>query len=94
MQAKVQVLSIESHKSKKNEQTYHTLVCLDMDKGSNRMKNTVDYAMSAHDVEKYPDPSVLENQVVELGLNDVRAGFGGRYEFRGAILTAPKSAKA
>ena len=93
MKAKVQVLAVESNKSKKNDTVYHTLVCLDMEKGHCRMKNTFDYGLSGLDVEHYPNPADLENEVIELGLVDVRAGFGGRFEFRGSILTAPKASK-
>ena len=90
MKVKVQILSVESRKSNKNNVVYHEAVCLDMDQGADRMKNTFDYSLSQMDVEAFPNPQELENQVIELGLNDVGTGFGGRFRFRGRIITQPK----
>lgn len=90
MKVKVQVIGVEHFNGKKG--VGYTLVCFDQDV-ENRLTNTFDYQVSDLDKDRHGDPDNLKNQVIELALTNIEAGFGGRMRMRGQILTPPKTTK-
>jgi len=89
MKAKVQVLAVQSNKGK-NGNMYYKLCCLDMEPAPARMMDTFDFNMNPYDIERIGKPDTLTNEIIEIGLTGLRAGFGGRFEYSGIIISELK----
>ena len=89
MKTKVQVVGVDKYNGKNG--VGHTLCCFDQDMDT-RVNNTFDYNVSELDKDTFGDPENLKNQIIEVGLTELSAGFGGRIRTRGRILSVPKKA--
>lgn len=86
MQAEIVALVQESYQGKRGQVNLPVLTLLDRTKGM-RLRNTVDMILTEEQSAKLPNhDSSLEGLSVEVGINTIEAGFGGRMRVRGQIL--------
>jgi hypothetical protein len=88
MKAEVIGLGTESYQGKRGQVNLPVLTLLDRTVGT-RLKNTVDMILTEDQAAKLPthDDSKLAGQLIEVGINDLSAGFGGRMRVKGIIVT-------
>lgn len=88
MQAEIIELGTESYQGKRGLVKLPVLTLLDRTKGV-RLKNTVDMILTEEQSAKLPthENGKLVGQPVEVGINDIRAGFAGRSRVSGEILS-------
>jgi len=82
----------ESYQGKRGKVTMRILSLIDEDREL-PMVNTVDYVVSEDETLRY-NGELAKGQRLKIGVNALRAGFGGRFRLEGKILTPPKGAKA
>jgi len=87
MKAEIVELALDSYQGKRGLVQTHVLTVLDRSAGV-RLKNTVDFMLTDEQSTKLPtqDNTKLQGMPVELGINDIRAGFGGRMRVTGTVI--------
>lgn len=87
MTAEIIELGKESYQGKRGQVNLPVLTLLDRTKGV-RLKNTVDMILTEEQSAKLPaHDGKLVGLPVEVGINDIAAGFAGRMRVRGEILS-------
>jgi len=88
MKAEIIGLGTESYQGKRGQVNLPVLTLLDRTAGV-RLKNTVDMVLTEEQSAKLPthDTEKLAGLPVEVGIDDLRAGFAGRMRVSGKILS-------
>lgn len=88
MKAEVIELGKESYQGKRGQVNLPVLTLLDRTAGV-RLRNTVDMILSEEQSAKLPthENSKLVGMPIEIGINDISAGFAGRMRIKGEILS-------
>jgi hypothetical protein len=88
MKAEIVEHSIDSYQGKRGQVNTHVLTLLDRSEGA-RLKNTVDFMLTDEQASKFPvhENGKLQGKPIEVGINEIQAGFGGRMRIKGQILT-------
>jgi len=90
MQMKAEIISLgkESYQGKRGQVNLPVLTLLDRTQGV-RLRNTVDMILTEEQSAKLPfhDDAKLAGQPVEVGINEISAGFAGRMRVKGELLS-------
>lgn len=87
MKAEIIGLSKESYQGKRGQVNLPVLTLLDRTSGT-RLRNTVDMILTEEQSAKLPNHGEkLEGLPIEVGINDLSAGFGGRMRVKGELLS-------
>jgi len=88
MKAEVIDLGKESYQGKRGLVNLPVLTLLDRTQGT-RLKNTVDMILTEEQSAKLPthDPAKLAGTPVEVGINEISAGFAGRMRVKGEVIS-------
>jgi len=87
MKAEIVELGVESYQGKRGQVTTPVLTLLDRSEGP-RCKNTLDFMLTEEQSAKLPthDSAKLAGKPIEVGITDIRNGFGGRMRIAGVIV--------
>lgn len=90
MQMKAEIIELgrESYQGKRGQVNLPILTLLDRTAGV-RLKNTVDMVLTEEQSAKLPthESAKLVGVSVEVGINEISAGFAGRMRVRGEVLS-------
>lgn len=87
MKAEIIELGKESYQGKRGVVNLPVLTLLDRTAGT-RLKNTVDMILTEEQSAKLPShDSKLQGMPIEVGINEISAGFAGRMRVKGEVLS-------
>ena len=87
MKAEIVEMGTETYQGKRGQVKMHVLTLLDRSEGV-RLKNTVDFILTEEQAGKFPtqENGKLSGKPIEVGINEIRAGFGNRLRVSGASV--------
>ncbi len=90
MRATIVEVSTDSYQGKRGQVVTHVLTLADRTAGT-RVKNNLDFMLTDEQAKQFStlDNEKLQDSPIEIGINDIQPGFGGRMRIKGVVTSSP-----